>query len=121
MARTTLEACMFCMSSPCQCNVVALKPRAVRPSVKATSKKEPVDSPTVPEVTITRRAGLQATPKVIVPESTADETREYREALTLLCTSGLICREDVEKNKADLLLTEVEVRALLWKLRKETV
>lgn len=48
----------------------------------------------------------------------ADE-QEFRQALTVLCESGLIHWAEVEKHRKELLLPEPEGRALAWRTRQQ--
>jgi hypothetical protein len=71
----------------------------------------------VPQVPI-GTGGLTALPNARPPGAPSPDELEFRRALTLLCTSGLVCADDIEKNAADLDLTESEKRLLIWKQKR---
>src|SRR4051794_8722652 len=101
MGRNRAETCMFCSESPCVCNKPVPKPRVSREPKTTTStvvkkKLEVVDLPILDKP---KRAPLRPT---ISKQQQDDNDQEYRRALTLLCESGLVCADDIEKNKTDL-------------------
>lgn len=123
MARMQVETCMFCGGSPCTCNKPEPKtrvPRVAKPKVPVVAPTEPVVSASVgePIVTPRRRAPLRATPRPVVDEEPGDQ-EEYKRALTILCRSGLVCADDIEKHKADLNMEPIAARALIWRKRRE--
>lgn len=98
-----IDLCIFCGSNPCSCNQSK--------TTKPVRQKKALEKSAVPSVAQpSKRAKLEA-------HAISEEVAQYREALTLLCKSGLVRWEDVEANRKDLNMTSIEADVLIWKLK----
>lgn len=111
MAKPQLEYCLLCMSAPCECT------KPTKPATQKASARlaKPVESEIVSRVPA-KRAGLSAAKKL--PDTVSEI--EERNALTLLCRSGLVRWEDVEANARQLNMTATEIRLLVWRQKRAT-
>src|SRR5689334_15365794 len=122
------------MSSPCECNKKKSTPSRPPPR-KPPAPVEPVEpvAPAASPAPPVRRAGLGAVRKVVVQSpalkpapqhqskkiepSTAD--REMARAVTILVEAGLVSEESIQEHRRYVNLTDTEIRAILWKQRRE--
>lgn len=107
-ARQQPDSCIFCLPDPCTCNT----------SKKSTPVKRVKPAPNPPEApprevkATIRSVGREA-------EDARDSgDKEMRRALTVLCQSGLVCANDIEKHRGELNLPEVDIDILIWRQRR---
>lgn len=132
--RTRDDYCLICMASPCACNKkksIPSRPPA-RKTTAPTASVEPA-KPATQSVLPVRRAGLGAVrkaaiqpppPKPVVQHqankiepSAAD--REMARAVTILVEAGMVSEESIQVYRRYVNLTDTEIRAILWKQRRE--
>lgn len=129
MPRNQVDLCILCMEAPCKCVELNAPKKAARKlpapkesgttaSVVETPVVRAVPSPPVPP----RRTGLLATTQTRQAAQDRDVSdTEERNALTILCRSGLIAWEDIEKHQHQLNMTPQESRLLIWKQKRRAM
>lgn len=116
-ARQASNACIFCMPDPCTCFEKPKKP------VNSVGKRQISESaPPSKTATLVKQDVITRSDLSSVTRSAADakerEDREFRDALTVLCVSGLVGSEDIEKHRAELNMSKDEIDILIWKQRR---
>lgn len=122
MPRNEVEFCMFCSPGPCEC---AQKPdRKSKPKLPdvlpvttvspvTTASSPPVPMPVSPEP---KRTGLVNTDAA---KAAMKEESDFRYAVTLLCTSGLVSAASVAENIDYLDMSSLQAKTLIWKLKRQ--
>lgn len=116
MARNQIEFCMLCGEAPCACvkekNARSVSKPAINTVAKSSAKGilpagDPVPAP--------HRTALVETSAA---KASSKDDRDFRYAVTLLCTSGMVSAQSVAENTEHLNMSESEVQVLIWKLKR---
>lgn len=128
MARVFQELCILCEKSPCECN----KPKkaASKSAIRSAPRQQPAqDEPRQKVLKIqqaaptTARRALPAAVRSPQPlprtaQEQSDDDADMRRALTVICQSGLMCIEDIQRLRNELDMTAVEIDALIWRRKR---
>lgn len=114
MPRNEVEFCMFCSPGSCVC---VQKPQRktkskIPPALTAISVL-PFATP-APVSVEPKRTGLMDSDAA---KAAITEEDEFKRAVTLLCTSGLVTADSVAENVQYLDMNPVQAKMLIWKLR----